>query len=53
MARKRFEALGLDDIVKVICMDARQFRIEQFEPGRKSKGVDWITMSYSLSMIPE
>lgn len=55
IACKRFEALGLNHIVKVVCMDARQFRIEDFEPGvtGSGSGVDWITMSYSLSMIPE
>ena len=50
VARKRFESLELSHIVKVVCMDARSFRIEDFEQG---KSVDWITMSYSLSMIPE
>jgi len=55
VARKRFEALGLDHIVKVVCMDARKFRIEDFEAQKAGAGtgVDWITMSYSLSMIPE
>lgn len=50
VARKRFEMLELSHIVKVVCMDARSLRIEAFEHG---KTVDWITMSYSLSMIPE
>lgn len=54
VARRRFEALGLDHIVKLVCMDARKFRIEDFEPmAGAGTGVDWITMSYSLSMIPE
>ncbi|KAF8446920.1 3-amino-3-carboxypropyl transferase [Terfezia claveryi] len=55
IARKRFEALGLDHIVKVVCMDVRKFRIEDFEASKAGAGtgVDWITMSYSLSMIPD
>ncbi|KAF8473207.1 hypothetical protein BDZ91DRAFT_675824 [Kalaharituber pfeilii] len=57
VARARFDALGWGDLVKVVCMDARRFKIEYFEPARALKGeqhgVDWITMSYSLSMIPD
>ncbi|KAI1459448.1 hypothetical protein F4805DRAFT_63098 [Annulohypoxylon moriforme] len=71
VARKRFERLGWDN-VKVICQDARKFRLEDHEPssqGRRASGspirsyiyqekprhggADLITMSYSLSMIPD
>ncbi|KAI1392669.1 uncharacterized protein F4822DRAFT_137295 [Hypoxylon trugodes] len=71
VARKRFERLGWDN-VKVICQDARKFRLEDHEPtsqGRRPSGspirsyfsqerpkiggADLITMSYSLSMIPD
>lgn len=66
VARKRFERLGWSN-VKVICQDARKFRLEDHEPGRRPSGspdpsyyyqekprhsgADLITMSYSLSMI--
>ncbi|KAK8061477.1 hypothetical protein PG994_007843 [Apiospora phragmitis] len=70
VARKRFARLGWDN-VKVVCDDARKFRLEDHEPslrGRAPKspdisyfskqrpehgGADLITMSYSLSMIPD
>ncbi|KAI0847088.1 hypothetical protein F5Y00DRAFT_125601 [Daldinia vernicosa] len=71
VARKRFERLGWTN-VKVICQDARKFRLEDHEPsyqGRRASGspnqnyfsqetpghggADLITMSYSLSMIPD
>ncbi|KAI0882252.1 uncharacterized protein GGS22DRAFT_49684 [Annulohypoxylon maeteangense] len=71
VARKRFERLGWDN-VKVICQDARKFRLEDHEPSSQSRrasgspirsyiyqekprhgGADLITMSYSLSMIPD
>ncbi|KAI0384045.1 hypothetical protein F5Y04DRAFT_248815 [Hypomontagnella monticulosa] len=71
VARKRFERLGWKN-VKVICQDARKFRLEDYEPasqGRRASGspnrgyfaqgrpkhggADLITMSYSLSMIPD
>ncbi|KAI1872037.1 uncharacterized protein JN550_004240 [Neoarthrinium moseri] len=71
VARKRFARLGWDN-VKVVCQDARKFRLEDHEPvldgGRAPSsphisyfsqkrpehgGVDLITMSYSLSMIPD
>lgn len=44
VARERFSRLGWKN-VEVVCVDARVFRLEE--------KVDWITMSYSLSMIPE
>ncbi|KAI8629646.1 S-adenosyl-L-methionine-dependent methyltransferase [Xylariaceae sp. FL1651] len=70
VARKRFARLGWEN-VKVICQDARTFRLEDHEPvlhgGRprspeasyfskeqsRHVGADLITMSYSLSMIPD
>ncbi|MCJ1298633.1 hypothetical protein MMC08_001423 [Hypocenomyce scalaris] len=70
VARKRFERLGWE--VKIICQDARTFRLEEHDDAslgppsinspwtdhdsggpRAEKGVDLITMSYSLSMIPD
>jgi len=44
VARERFSRLGWKN-VEVVCVDARVFRLEE--------KVDWISMSYSLSMIPE
>ncbi|KAI9684147.1 MAG: hypothetical protein M1829_003417 [Trizodia sp. TS-e1964] len=70
VARKRFERLGWKN-VKVVCQDARAFRLEDHEPvaldskvipssppsyfstQRTCQGADMITMSYSLSMIPD
>lgn len=62
IARKRFARLGWN--VHVICQDARAFRLDDSRndariasfapdnPDRKSHA-DLITMSYSLSMIPD
>ncbi|KAM7188724.1 hypothetical protein V8F20_010441 [Naviculisporaceae sp. PSN 640] len=72
VARKRFARLGWKN-VKVVCEDARKFRLEDYENGfdqgdkrssptpssyfnqkRPENGVaDLVTMSYSLSMIPD
>lgn len=71
VARKRFARLGWTN-VKVVCEDARKFRLEDYEngssgPGSPTRstsgyfdqrrpehgGADLITMSYSLSMIPD
>ncbi|KAI1362749.1 hypothetical protein F5Y08DRAFT_262482 [Xylaria arbuscula] len=70
VAQKRFARLGWSN-VKVICQDARTFRLEDHEPvldgGREGSpgasyysqekprhvGADLVTMSYSLSMIPD
>ncbi|KAK3300151.1 uncharacterized protein B0H64DRAFT_313820 [Chaetomium fimeti] len=71
VARKRFARLGWTN-VKVVCEDARKFRLEDYEngssggrtsPTRSSTsyfeprpdhgGADLLTMSYSLSMIPD
>ncbi|KAI0149980.1 hypothetical protein F4776DRAFT_188078 [Hypoxylon sp. NC0597] len=71
VARKRFQRLGWEN-VKVICQDARKFRLEDYEPASQGRhtsgsptrgylsqerpkhgGADLITMSYSLSMIPD
>lgn len=56
VARKRFERLGWKNVT-VICQDARSFSLpeREFDPrslGAGCDGVDLITMSYSLSMIP-
>jgi betaine lipid synthase len=51
VARKRFEKLGFQN-VHVVCTDARSFHLESVEAEVERKA-DWISMSYSLSMIPE
>ena len=48
VARQRFEGLGWKN-VHVLCMDARKFQIQDYE----SRQADWVSFSYSLSMIPE
>ncbi|KAL3488713.1 hypothetical protein BJX62DRAFT_253080 [Aspergillus germanicus] len=55
VARQRFERLGWKN-VSVVCQDARSFRLpeDDIEPGKTSSaGADVVTMSYSLSMIPD
>ncbi|KAI1074310.1 hypothetical protein F5B20DRAFT_463769 [Whalleya microplaca] len=70
VARKRFERLGWEN-VKVICQDARKFRLDDHEPASQGRrpsptglslfsqerpphgAADLVTMSYSLSMIPD
>ena len=57
VAEARFERLGWKN-VKVICQDARYFRLADYaaDGGEKSalvKGADLITLSFALSMIPE
>ncbi|KAI1131258.1 hypothetical protein F5Y10DRAFT_80431 [Nemania abortiva] len=70
VARKRFARLGWTN-VRIVCQDARTFRLEDHEPvlhgGRprspdasyvsqqqpRHVGANLITMSYSLSMIPD
>ncbi|KEY71135.1 hypothetical protein S7711_00957 [Stachybotrys chartarum IBT 7711] len=71
VAKKRFERLGWKN-VKVVCMDARKFRLEDYEPSLSNGsptrpsahsyfnqrrpehgGADLVTMSYSLSMMPD
>ncbi|KAK4191801.1 hypothetical protein QBC35DRAFT_374893 [Podospora australis] len=71
VARKRFARLGWSN-VKVVCEDARKFRLEDYENASSGQvsprlstsgffdqkrpehgGADLITMSYSLSMIPD
>jgi betaine lipid synthase len=56
VARERFERLGWKNVT-VLCQDARSFQLPEkdFDPrnaNATSDGVDLITMSYSLSMIP-
>lgn len=54
VAKKRFDRLGWD--VKIVCQDARTFRLEDYEKRAKDSdehfGADLVTLSYSLSMIP-
>ncbi|KAB8304502.1 hypothetical protein EYC80_003890 [Monilinia laxa] len=73
VARRRFQRLGWKN-VKVVCQDARRFRLEDHEdvhvdtdagggarsPKARSlsatdatRGADLVTLSYSLSMIPD
>lgn len=71
VARARFQRLGWKN-VKVVCQDARTFRLADHEAGlgdekavfsigqsafeeeeAQQVGADLLTMSYSLSMIPE
>ncbi|PQE06604.1 hypothetical protein CJF31_00009725 [Rutstroemia sp. NJR-2017a BVV2] len=71
VARKRFARLGWTN-VKVVCQDARTFRLEDheeaeigavgfsrspkfnyFSESQNAGGADLITLSYSLSMIPD
>ncbi|KAF7902650.1 hypothetical protein EAF00_002553 [Botryotinia globosa] len=71
VARKRFKRLGWKN-VKVVCQDARTFRLEDhedidlevanlsrsptsnyFSDSNTVGGADLITLSYSLSMIPD
>ncbi|OQD75452.1 hypothetical protein PENDEC_c007G00651 [Penicillium decumbens] len=58
VARQRFERLGWKNVT-VICQDARSFRLPDRPVDPRSPNVtatdrvDLITMSYSLSMIPD
>src|ERR1700761_2220277 len=67
IARNRFQRLGWKN-VKIICQDARYFRLEDYEDevdqsmvkekeyessSESGVGADLVTMSYALSMIPE
>ncbi|KAL4779136.1 hypothetical protein BJX76DRAFT_365512 [Aspergillus varians] len=55
VARQRFERLGWKNVT-VVCQDARSFRLpeDHVDPGKKvAYGADVVTMSYSLSMIPD
>ncbi|KAJ6088746.1 hypothetical protein N7486_010007 [Penicillium sp. IBT 16267x] len=57
VARKRFERLGWKNVT-VLCQDARSFQLpeRQTEPRKNAATTDradLITMSYSLSMIPD
>jgi betaine lipid synthase len=60
VAEARFERLGWKN-VKVICQDARYFRLADYADGEKKgemnadldHGADLITLSFALSMIPE
>ncbi|RDW90779.1 class I SAM-dependent methyltransferase [Aspergillus mulundensis] len=55
VARKRFERLGWKNVT-VVCQDARSFRLpeDNIDPIKTvGAGADVVTMSYSLSMIPD
>ncbi|KAL8311276.1 hypothetical protein RB597_002064 [Gaeumannomyces tritici] len=55
VATRRFARLGWTN-VKVVCEDARRFRLEDHERSSRGSnlyGADLLTMSYSLSMIPD
>ena len=54
VARDRFARLGWKN-VHVLCQDARSFRLQGHGLSEKSRDrrADVVTMSYSLSMIPE
>ncbi|GLB37140.1 putative protein of unknown function (DUF3419) [Lyophyllum shimeji] len=52
VARKRVAAKGWKNVT-VLCQDANQFTLPEWKDGKDPKGsVGFITMSYSLSMIP-
>ncbi|KAI0023733.1 hypothetical protein F4780DRAFT_785514 [Xylariomycetidae sp. FL0641] len=56
VARQRFVRLGWKN-VKVLCQDARSFRLGEHEPTglptSQPGGAELVTMSYSLSMMPD
>ncbi|KAL5332171.1 hypothetical protein BJX70DRAFT_408338 [Aspergillus crustosus] len=55
VARQRFARLGWKNVT-VVCQDARSFRLpeDNVDPSKTGKaGADVVTMSYSLSMIPD
>ncbi|KAL4797085.1 hypothetical protein BDV19DRAFT_397920 [Aspergillus venezuelensis] len=55
VARQRFQRLGWKNIT-VVCQDARSFRLpeDNIDPIKSvGAGADVVTMSYSLSMIPD
>ena len=57
IAQARFKNLGWSN-VKLVCIDCRDFTLEEYDSpcdkeSKDTKGADLITMSYSLSMIPE
>ncbi len=54
IARKRFARLGWAN-VRIICQDAGKFRLQDHKPSQslESPVADLITMTYSLSMIPD
>jgi len=57
VAEARFKKLGWSNI-KLVCIDCRDFNLQKYEGldeqnSKAAKGADLITMSYSLTMIPE
>ncbi|KAF8325155.1 S-adenosyl-L-methionine-dependent methyltransferase [Cantharellus anzutake] len=52
MARRRFEAKGWTNII-CLCQDATEFSLPEWSDGVHPRGsVSFVTLSYSLSMIP-
>ncbi|KAG6816964.1 hypothetical protein H0H87_001278 [Tephrocybe sp. NHM501043] len=52
VARKRFAAKGWNNVA-VLCQDASQFTLPEWTDDKDPKGsVSFVTLSYSLSMIP-
>ncbi|KAJ7783043.1 hypothetical protein B0H16DRAFT_1658444 [Mycena metata] len=52
IARKRFAKKGWTNVT-VLCQDASEFRLSEWRDGQDPKGsVGFVTLSYSLSMIP-
>ena len=52
VARKRFARLGWDN-VKVVCDDARKFRLEDHEPSLRGRAPKSPTISYFSKQRPE
>ena len=52
VARKRFARLGWDN-VKVVCDDARKFRLEDYEPALKGRVPKSPELSYFSQKRPE
>ena len=51
VAEQRFARLGWE--VEILCQDARTFQLPTADGELVSRGADLVTMSYSLSMIPD
>lgn len=52
IARRRFAKKGWTNIT-VLCQDASEFLLSEWKDGKEPKGsVGFVTLSYSLSMVP-
>lgn len=51
VSRKRFAALGMKN-VQCLLQDATTFVLPEWESGEVARELDFVTMSYSLSMMP-